>query len=463
MTTDVRFDPGLLPELVGSAFDAIEEHRFRAHGREDRRVSEGVELELLRAIFGRIAAWFAAGAEPCVIHIKQSRLREFVPELLDAESELSQSLLKAKQKRFTDLAYAWNAAFEHGVPFLAARADEPPNYTVRVWVRNGGGLLRFWLDVERRNEDEAVVPVLTAARTRTKPLAKVLHETSDAPPFGRYWQAIKDAADRGHPQARSIIEDAKHYAVKTLKVVLWAAILGGVTYLLLPEPAQAAVRRFAQSVVELVKKAVPLPSDEAPSPPPQQRPQSPGSSSIRGAQPERRELPPIHVAIVPPDLPVLPTPVPETFDIYAHALAHDEQNVHFTVSPTLAPLGSVEASVKFFFGDGSSGSAVVRAPTHPSHRPAARIAHSYAQGDRLYEVRAEVRALLPEGGTRLVEIIERDIYVFERKAAGERLLYETPVPAHPFNTGFSYTEPGDPDEIQYVITSRSGGSAGASQ
>jgi hypothetical protein len=234
---------------MSSALDALEEHRFHARGRDDAKLAGGPEFDLLQVIFSRMARWIAStGATPPVVTTSHRKLLRLVPELLgsDAAEEIPST------KRISDIALRWRAALEKGVRFLAAADDEEPRYWVHLHVRNANASLRFWFDVDRIGDDGHVQRLLTTARDQHQPLTTIVAETNVDPPFESWARRIRAAAQSGNQKAQRVLVALARVAVGCL--VLLA--ISYVVYLLLPESAQAAVRRIGRRGWDTIQRWV---------------------------------------------------------------------------------------------------------------------------------------------------------------------------------------------------------------
>jgi hypothetical protein len=225
----------------------LEAHRFALRGRHDAKLAGGAELDILQAVFGRIARWIAdTGSVPRVVTTSHTQLLQLLPELVGPETAASITTTR----RISDLAQRWRSALEDGVRFLAAAEGEEPNYSVRLYVRNANALLRFWFDIEFIDENGARHCRVTTARERRISLSEVVAETAIDAPYEYWARRIKTAATRGSETAKRALA----VLARTAAWCLVVATVSWVIYLLLPQPAQAAIRKAGRRGLTTIRR-----------------------------------------------------------------------------------------------------------------------------------------------------------------------------------------------------------------
>lgn len=352
-------------ETVESAVAQLGAVTFRARRRKCQ-LAHGPERLLLEAVYVRLARWIAVtGADPVAVDATHSDLLACAPALIGE----TQAATVPDKKAISKFAHHWNAALGGGRVFLGAPNHSEPRFDVRLWIKTGNGVSRFWFDIAEHQEKRGsatqrnhAAPILSlrSVGVPAAPLKQVLRETTGEPPYEAMAERIVAAAASGS-------EHAKRAAARVRAARIAVALIIGIalaTFLAKRSEAQRWLYDKGAEVIERIKNALGG---------------SPAGSTINvighGEQPgphlhvvEIRNLPPITATLHAGDIPIRPATF-DSADIYAYAFEErpGDANIYVTPSPDMLLLG-VPGHAEIDFGDGSAKETKSFPPVGPGHQ-----------------------------------------------------------------------------------------------
>ena len=419
---DERMTRDEVIETVESAVAQLGAVTFRARGRKCQ-LAHGPERLLLEAIYVRLARWIATtGADPVAVDATHRDLLACAPALIGE----TQAATIPDKKAISKFAHHWNAAFGSGRVFLGAPHHSEPRFDVRLWIKTGNGVSRFWFDIAEHQEKRGsatqrdhAAPILSlrSVGVPAVPLKQVVRETTGEPQYEAMAERIVAAAASGS-------EHAKRAAarVRAARIVVLLLTIGVATFLAKRSDAQQWLYEKAAEVIERIKNAL----HGSPAGTTITVPGHADAPDPRLRVVEMRQLPPITVTRhEDDDIAIMPATY-ESADIYVSDFDAHPGVTNIDVTPSPEMIG-VRGRIEIDFGDGSAAeSKMLPILSREQQRFDLEFTHTYAPGRR-YTLHARV---FRDDERRLYEVISRTIFVLPADVKeGDPM----PYPYHPFD------------------------------